>query len=158
MKYKVLKKRKEEARKSKASRFSPAKKKKSKALLPYFAKKKGRKTKSLRKRKKPKALRFLYAKKKKHGKTKVLSKKSFNKEFREELYVIISITAVILVISFALGVVGATEAVLNGINPSSGMVSLSFNKTDENSAVNESLEPILVKNGTTWQLRKLRLR
>jgi len=73
----------------------------------------------------------------------------------KDIYAIIAIVAFIFVLSFALNVVRTTEAALNNVNPSSGMASLSLNKTDEN---NEFVEPILVKNGSTWQLRKLKIK
>ena len=75
-----------------------------------------------------------------------------------DIYAVISIIVFILVISFALNAVHSTEAALNGINSPSGMASLSVNKTNENIVINESIEPILVKNGLIWQLRKLRFK
>lgn len=66
------------------------------------------------------------------------------------MYVILSIVAVILVISFALGTVSTTEAALNSINSPSGMASLDVNET-EDSKVTIEADSMLVKNGSSGE-------
>lgn len=100
---------------------------------------------------------FKIKKKKRQRKSKT-SKSHFVKkksDDHKDIYAMISIAAFILVISFAINTVHTTEAALNGIKSPSGMASLDVNETD---MINESMEPMLVKNGSTWQLRKLRFK
>ncbi len=63
--------------------------------------------------------------------------------------------AFILVICLAISTVHFTKAALNNIGSPTSMVALP-SETGDNNLIDS--EQILTKNGTTWQLKKLKLR